>query len=72
MTIAMSIRHIKYVLIAAAALVFAPILLAQESLPQPDPVFEGKIGKTFEDSIPDFPQPVKAPEDDVVAVPGKD
>lgn len=35
---------------------------AQTKLPQPDPIFKGKIGKTFEDSTPDFPQGVKAPE----------
>jgi len=51
-----------HALIAAGALVFAPLLLAQESLPQPDPVFDGKIGKTFEDSTPDFPRPVDAPK----------
>jgi arylsulfatase len=32
------------------------------SLPIPDPVFKGKIGKTYRDSTPDYPQPVKAPE----------
>jgi arylsulfatase A-like enzyme len=31
------------------------------SLPIPDPAFKGKIGKTIEDSTPDYPQPVKAP-----------
>jgi arylsulfatase len=47
-------------------------LLAQDSkpgqaaadglqLPKPDPAFQGKIGKTFKDSIQDFPQPLKAP-----------
>jgi arylsulfatase A-like enzyme len=32
------------------------------NLPIPDPAFKGKIGKTFEDSTPDFPQPVTAPK----------
>ncbi len=31
-------------------------------LPYPDPVFKGVIGRTTEDSKPDFPQPVSAPE----------
>ncbi len=34
----------------------------RSSLPIPDPTFNGKIGKTFEDSTPDFPQGIKAPE----------
>jgi hypothetical protein len=33
---------------------------AQETLPQPDPVFKGKIGETYKDSTPSYPQPVKA------------
>ncbi len=37
--------------------------IAQETqLPQPDPAFKGKIGKTYKDSTPNFPQPVKAPK----------
>ncbi len=31
-------------------------------LPIRDPIFKGKTGKTFEDSTPDFPQGVKAPD----------
>jgi arylsulfatase A-like enzyme len=31
-------------------------------LPIPDPSFKGKIGKTFADSTPDFPQGVTAPQ----------
>jgi arylsulfatase A-like enzyme len=31
-------------------------------LPKPDQSFKGKIGKTYADSQPDFPQPVKAPK----------
>ena len=31
-------------------------------LPKPDPAFKGKIGETFKDSTPDYPQPVKAPK----------
>src|SRR5262245_66081247 len=34
----------------------------QETLPQPDPAFKGKIGETYKDSTPDYPQPLKAPK----------
>lgn len=30
-------------------------------LPRPDPQFTGKIGETYRDSTPSFPQPVRAP-----------
>ncbi len=29
-------------------------------LPQPDPAFKGKIGETYRDSTPSFPQPIRA------------
>ena len=32
------------------------------NLPRPDPAFEGKIGETYKDSTPSYPQPVKAPK----------
>ncbi|MEW4570670.1 arylsulfatase [Tautonia sp. JC769] len=31
-------------------------------LPRPDPEFGGKIGRTYADSTPDYPEPVEAPE----------
>ena len=31
-------------------------------LPRPDPAFKGKIGETYKDSTPSYPQPVKAPK----------
>ena len=31
-------------------------------LPRPDPAFEGKIGQTYKDSTPSYPEPVKAPK----------
>jgi hypothetical protein len=31
-------------------------------LPQPDPAFKGKVGETYKDSTPSYPQPVKAPK----------
>lgn len=34
-----------------------------KELPRPDPKFKGKIGKTYDDSTPDFPAPLKAPKD---------
>ena len=46
-----------------------PMASAQESLPRdgsvlpiPDPPFEGKIGRTIEESVPDYPQPVRPPK----------
>ena len=35
---------------------------AGTQLPQPDPLFKGKIGETYKDSTPSYPQPVKAPK----------
>ena len=32
-------------------------------LPQPDPAFKGRIGQTYKDSTPSYPQPVKAPKE---------
>ncbi|WP_010587811.1 arylsulfatase [Schlesneria paludicola] len=31
-------------------------------LPKPDPAFTGKIGETYKESTPSYPQPVKAPQ----------
>src|SRR6516162_5615876 len=33
----------------------------QEILPKPEPPFQGKIGRTVKDSMPDFPKSVEAP-----------
>lgn len=33
-------------------------------LPKPDPVFEGRVGKTYKDSVPSYPPPLDAPEGD--------
>lgn len=33
---------------------------AQQSIPRADPPFTGKIGQTYKDSTPSYPQPVKA------------
>jgi arylsulfatase len=53
---------------AAVALLALFVLLysqaaGAETLPLPQPPFKGKIGKTFKDSVPDFPKPVQAPKD---------
>src|ERR1035438_4214277 len=37
-------------------------LPAQEVLPQPQPPFHGKIGRTAKESTPDFPKGVEAPK----------
>ncbi|MFB6276356.1 MAG: sulfatase-like hydrolase/transferase [Halothece sp.] len=37
---------------------------ATVQLPKPDPVFKGRVGKTYKDSVPSYPKPVKAPEGD--------
>jgi arylsulfatase A-like enzyme len=39
-----------------------PVTAGRTQLPLPDAEFKGKIGKTFEDSKPDYPQAVKAPK----------
>lgn len=50
------------VLVAAAAPGRAAESLDRTELPVSDPAFKGKIGETFKDSTPDFPQPIAAPE----------
>ena len=42
----------------------APAVAADGArLPKPDPAFKGKIGETYKDSTPDYPEPLKAPKD---------
>ena len=48
--------------IARCVMPSSSLLHAQEKLPQPDPKFGGKIGETYGDSTPDYPQPLKAPD----------
>lgn len=48
--------------VAAVVLALPALLLAQDELPRPDPAFKGKIGNTYRDSTPSYPQPVKAPD----------
>jgi len=40
-----------------------PTLAAATQLPQPDPKFTGKIGDTYQNSVPSYPLPIKAPAD---------
>ena len=48
---------------AAPAPAPAPAAVADRSeIPRPSPPFKGTIGKTFEESKQDFPQPFKAPK----------
>ncbi len=35
---------------------------AGTALPKPDPAFKGKVGRTYKDSTPSYPQPVMAPQ----------
>ena len=48
-----------FVVAATALLVVSAS--AQDVLPRPEKPFGGKIGLTYKDSIPEFPQPVKPP-----------
>ncbi len=59
----MSIQKLSRLSIALCGLaICAGSVHAQTKLPQPDPPFKGKIGETYKDSTPDYPQPVKAPK----------
>jgi arylsulfatase A-like enzyme len=49
--------------VLAVATIMTTAGVAQEVLPRPEPAFKGKIGRTYKDSIPDFPKPLKAPKD---------
>jgi arylsulfatase len=46
--------------IAAIAL-FTAFCAAAQELPKPQPRFAGQVGRTYKESKPDFPQPVRAP-----------
>src|SRR5262252_9662790 len=53
--------------IAASAVASAALPRTAESqtpsvLPQPEPLFQGKIGRTVKDSTPDFPKEVQSPK----------
>jgi arylsulfatase len=37
-----------------------PAKAAGSQLPKPDPEFKGKVGETYKDSTPSYPQPIKA------------
>ncbi len=44
----------------AASYSSSPVLGAATQLPQPDPKFSGKVGETYKDSVPSYPEPVTA------------
>src|SRR5262247_817031 len=53
--------HTRAVFMFAAMVLLSPALAAaQQALPRPDPVFQGKIEQTYKDSTPNYPQPVQA------------
>lgn len=60
----MILKRLIPILTMAVMAITGSVVHAQEStqLPKPDPEFKGKIGKTYQDSEPDFPQGVKAPK----------
>jgi arylsulfatase len=49
-------------LVFLAALALAGVGYGQDVLPRPEQPFKGHIGRTAQDSTPDFPQEVKAPK----------
>jgi arylsulfatase A-like enzyme len=61
----------KHLLAGTATLLLVQVLsggthaqtLNRDALPIPDPAFRGQIGRTIEESKPDYPQPVRAPKD---------
>ncbi|QLE58370.1 arylsulfatase [Nostoc sp. TCL26-01] len=56
------VRAIALSLLIAILTINSPALAAKsEVLPLPLPEFKGKIGLTYKDSQPDFPQPITAP-----------
>ncbi|HEY7313745.1 MAG TPA: arylsulfatase [Gemmataceae bacterium] len=48
--------------VLAAGALLGWLTAADIQLPKPDPQFKGKIGETYKDSTPSYPQPVKAPK----------
>ena len=57
------LRSLKLSLLSVCLLAFGAVAAsAQEAvLPKPEPPFQGKIGRTVKDSMPDFPKSVEAP-----------
>ncbi|MBL8850140.1 MAG: arylsulfatase, partial [Planctomycetaceae bacterium] len=51
---------VRLVMCGAFVIANGSALCAQDSLPQPDPPFQGKVGATLKDSLPSYPLPVKA------------
>jgi len=53
---------LRALLIVLASVTSAQLAFAADVLPQPAAPFKGKIGPTVKESIPDWPQPVHAPQ----------
>jgi hypothetical protein len=58
----MNRNHLATLLALALSAVFNPWAGAQDVLPRPEPPFRGHIGRTVQDSVPDFPKEVTAPK----------
>jgi hypothetical protein len=56
-TIRSQTRSLLFCILICATTVHAQVL------PQPEPPFRGKIGRTVKDSTPDFPKEVEAPRE---------
>lgn len=55
------VRSVVRVIFAILSGAFvAPFAIGQLQLPQADPVFKGKIGETYKDSVPDYPKSLSA------------
>jgi arylsulfatase len=55
-------RKINFLVIVASSLIYLSAhAQSNSSLPRPEPAFKGKIERTVEKSIPDFPKEVQAP-----------
>ncbi len=63
----MNVRPLRMLSVVAVSVLLTGLVAmgqkpARDSLPIPDPAFQGKIGRTYEDSTPNYPQPVEAPK----------
>jgi arylsulfatase len=53
---------VRFAPVVVCWLTLASAAWAQDSIPRPDSEFKGKVGETFKDSTPSYPQPIKAPK----------
>src|SRR5215469_6301300 len=54
---------LKLVILSTSLLVSSSVVASAQDavLPRPEPPFQGRIGRTVQDSTPDFPKSVEAP-----------